>query len=234
MKSILLAATALFGITAMSAGAFAADEGGSYDWSGFYLGLNGGGIMDNSSVSTSASGTAAWTNTGKEETNSGDPGFTGGGLMGYNWQLNHAVLGIETDLNFGGMSGDGSTAFGSTAPITGTSVNYETTWYGTLRGRAGYAFDNVLLYGTVGLAYGDFNTESYIGQKKVASSDWVGIGWTAGAGVEYGIENWSLGVEYLYVDLGSQSYSATEANYKVEDNVDNRFSVVRVTLKYSF
>lgn len=234
MKSKRLAATALFAATAMATAAQAADTG-SYDWSGFYAGINAGMLGDNTDVSTGANGSAAWTDSGDDRTSDSTIGFTGGGILGYSWQVDQIVLGIETDLNYGGLSGTGSTSFSDpSAPYRSTDVDYDSSWYGTLRGRMGYAADNLLIYGTAGLAYGGFDTKSYLDGERDASSDWVGIGWTAGAGVEYGIDKWSLGLEYLYVDLGSQSYSITDADYKLKNEVDYQFSVARATLKYRF
>ena len=192
-------------------------------------------MLDNSNASIDASGSAAWTKTDKQSQSTQDLGFTGGGILGYNWQIDHMVLGVETDLNYGGLSGSRYATFSDpSAPIGSTKISYDSNWYGTLRGRAGYAADNLLFYGTAGLAYGGFDTKDYEAGSKVGSSDFLGIGWTAGAGIEYGIDKWSLGLEYLYVDLGSQSYSSSGPDYKVKNDIDYQFSVVRATAKYNF
>lgn len=234
MKSIFQATAVMLAISAMATGAEAADTG-SYDWSGFYAGINAGMMIDNSNVSTGASGTAAWTDSGNSTSNDGGVGFTGGGMLGYNWQIDSLVLGIETDLNYGALSGSGKTTFSDpAAPYDTSKIKYDSTWFGTLRGRAGYAADNLLFYGTAGLAYGGFDTDHYLDADNTASSNSVGIGWTAGGGIEYGIDKWSLGLEYLYVDLGSQSYTESDVDYKLKNEVEYRFSVVRATAKYNF
>jgi outer membrane immunogenic protein len=234
MKSVLLAGSALLVVSAMATGASASDTGG-YDWSGFYAGINAGMLIDNSNVNTGAKGSAAWTDSGKSSSSSDDLGFTGGGMLGYNWQIDHMVLGIETDINYGGLSGSGQTIFSdAAAPYDSMKITYDSNWFGTLRGRAGYAADNLLFYGTAGLAYGGFDTKTYIDGAKNGSSNVFGVGWTAGAGVEYGIDKWSLGLEYLYVDLGSQGYSMSDADFKLKNEVDYQFSVVRATAKYRF
>src|SRR5208283_3726253 len=75
-------------------------------------------------------------------------------------------------------------------------------WFGTLRGRAGYAMNNVLLYGTLGIAYGGGKIQS--GAFEETNTH---FGWTAGGGIEVGLtRNWSVKAEYLYVDLSDQRY----------------------------
>src|SRR5690242_7983468 len=99
-----------------------------YNWAGAYAGLNLG---------------YEW---GKV-TNSGiDPsGIAGGGQIGYNWQTGQFVFGVETDLQVSG------------ADDTFAPYKFSNPWFGTLRGRAGFAIDNVLLYATAGLAYGELS-----------------------------------------------------------------------------
>lgn len=237
MKSILLAGTALLAVSALATGAQAADPTPAYDWSGFYAGVNAGAAFNNSNVNNDVSGSAGWIKNSSSDNDSQDASFTGGGMLGYNWQIDRVVLGIETDINYGGFDESYKTTYpgfsgGNTTGIT-NSFSYQADWFGTLRGRLGYAMDNVLLYGTGGLAYGNLDTKFQFGGSK-GSSDWTAFGWTAGGGVEYGIDKWSLGLEYLYVDLGSSSDQMNGVNYKLDNSVDYRFSVVRATAKYNF
>ena len=82
------------------------------------------------------------------------------------------------------------------------AFQFSNPWFGTLRGRAGIAFNAVLLYVTAGLAYG----ESQLNRFRFSQSE-IGVGWAGGAGIEVGIgENWSARAEYLYYDLGNHSY----------------------------
>lgn len=115
-------------------------------------------------------------------------GFVGGLQAGYNYQfLNNVVIGVETDFDFAGISGG----------------PYSLDYFGTVRGRLGYAFDRVLLYGTVGFAYGQGSVEGF-GLSSTASQ----TGWTIGAGAEVGFDrNWSARLEYLYVDLGTSTFA---------------------------
>jgi len=147
-----------------------------YNWTGFYAGLNLG---------------YEW---GKVTSSSIDPsGIAGGGQIGYNWQVGQFVLGAETDIQ------------ASAADDTFAPYKFSNPWFGTLRGRAGFAINNVLLYGTAGLAYGDLKAEfGGLDESKTL------VGWTGGLGMEVGFTpGWSAKVEYLYMDLGSRAYTLT-------------------------
>ncbi|MCK0196696.1 outer membrane beta-barrel protein [Ancylobacter sp. 6x-1] len=114
-----------------------------------------------------------------------------GGQLGFNWQgASPIVLGFETDLQYSAME----------------SGPYSLDYFGTARLRAGYAINQLLIYGTGGLAYGG-------GEYKLGglSSDKSHIGWALGAGAEYAInQNWSVKGEYLRIDLSSETYSSVE------------------------
>lgn len=166
-----------------------------YNWNGFYAGLNIG---------------YEW---GKV-TNSGfNPGgVAGGGQLGYNWQIGQFVLGGETDVQ------------ASAADDTFAPYKFSNPWFGTLRGRAGFAINNVLLFATAGLAYGDLKAE--LGNLEESKTL---VGWTGGVGMEVGFTpSWSAKVEYLYMDLGSRTYTIT--------GVDNGLhaSFLRLGLNYHF
>lgn len=149
---------------------------GLYNWSGPYAGLNIG---------------YEW---GKVTNTVGEPsGLTGGGQVGYNWQSGQFVFGAETDIQFSG------------ADDTFAPWKFSNPWFGTLRGRGGVAFNNVLLYATLGLAYGELKGE-FLGLSETKTE----IGWAGGVGAEYGFTpNWSARVEYLYMDLASRPFSIT-------------------------
>ena len=190
MKKILLTTTALiaFGI----APAAAADLGARpytkapaaiaiNNWGGFYLGAMGGYAQENSSGIGTLSG-----------------GFAGG-TAGYNWQMGNLVLGIEAD----GAWADIGTTLGT--PATG-SLDYTIRATGTVRGRIGYAFDSVLLYGTGGYAWSDNRLTATAGALSVSDSQFHS-GWAVGAGVEVMFApKWSVKAEYLYKSLESATY----------------------------
>jgi outer membrane immunogenic protein len=144
------------------------------NWTGFYLGAMGGYAQENSDGLGSLSG-----------------GFAGG-TAGYNWQMGNVVLGIEADAAWADV---GATFFPLEARIRAM---------GTVRGRVGYAFDQVLIYGTGGYAWADNRfTFAAFSDSKVHS------GWTVGAGVEVMFApKWSVKAEYLYRSFESQNYFA--------------------------
>ena len=148
-----------------------------FSWTGFYIGINGGGGW----------GRSQWDGVDKFNISGGLIGAT----IGYNWQINQFVLGAEGDIDWSGIGG--STTF-ACAPGC-TTRNH---WLSTVRGRLGYAFDRVLPYVTAGLAVGDIAaTVPGFPAGSVTSA-----GWTVGAGLEYGlVSNVSIKAEYLYVNL---------------------------------
>ena len=80
-----------------------------------------------------------------------DGGFVGGGQIGYNYQFNQFVIGLETDIQYADLGNGRSLTFGQ--GFAGNNNNGN--WFGTVRARAGFAFDRALVYATGGLAYGD-------------------------------------------------------------------------------
>ena len=120
-------------------------------------------------------------------------GILGGGQLGYNWQSGQFVFGAETDLQ------------GTGADDTFAGYKFSNPWFGTVRGRAGYAFNNILLYGTLGLAYGDLR-----GDLGGAVETHTMAGWTGGIGAEVGLAPaWSVKGEYLYMDLADRGFGIT-------------------------
>jgi outer membrane immunogenic protein len=157
-----------------------------YNWSGVYAGVNLG--YEWGSVSNS---------------NVNPNGLAGGAQIGYNWQYGQFVFGGETDVQVSG------------ADDTFAPWKFSNPWFGTLRGRAGYAINNILVYGTLGLAYGELKAESFgLDEAKTET------GWAGGLGMEVGLApNWSAKVEYLYMDLSSRAYSLTGTNNGLQSNM---------------
>ena len=181
-----------------------------YNWTGFYLGINGG----------YAWGSSRWNSFGA---NADPSGGMIGGTAGYNWQAAGSpwVFGLEGDIDWTNIKD--STACGA--------LNCQTrnNWFGTVRGRVGYAFDRFLPYFTGGLAVGDVeaNRTGFAGSKD------TNAGWTVGVGIEGVIAgNWTAKLEYLYADLGDTTCSAVACG--VATNVDLTVNVVRAGLNYRF
>lgn len=245
-KSIFAIVAAL-GLSATASQAADVVPGSSaYDWSGFYFGLNAGVALNNSEVNIDMEDLDLFDQSLTGE----DAVFTSGASIGYNWQIDSFVFGVEADINYIGFSGDNREDYNDISAVQFATrrVSFDSEWFGTLRGRLGYAADNFLIYGTGGLAYGHAEAESdfryYYNNAEMGrwsnSADDVNWGWTVGAGVEYGIDKWSLGVEYLYVDLGSSDWDAgyqgtlyfSSTNSEVSN--DYQFSLVRATAKLRF
>jgi outer membrane immunogenic protein len=168
----------------------------AFSWAGPYLGGNLG------------------YNWGTVDNNPTKPsGFLGGVQGGYNWQNGGPfVFGVEGDLQANG------------ADDTFAPWKFSNPWFGTLRGRAGYAFNNILLYGTGGLAFGSLRAETF-GLTETHTS----AGWTAGVGAEFGLaQNWSAKIEYLYVDLSDSRFNLTGMSNGYQ------FGLVRAGVNYHF
>ena len=122
-------------------------------------------------------------------------GVAGGFQGGYNWQFGQFVTGWESDFQL------------SSASDTFANYKFSNPWFGTMRGRGGFALNNILFYGTLGLAYGRGHVDVVSN-----SESHFHVGWTAGAGVEMGLTpNWSVKAEYLFIDLASETYALTGA-----------------------
>lgn len=230
-----------------------------YNWSGFYAGVNAGVGFGRASTQTdtvfSPTGYFATTSVpaisaaGNQSANKA--GFTGGLQLGYNWQTNNTVFGIEGDFGYMGLrASQSATALYPCCAPTGFTVSStaKTDWLMTLRPRVGFTSNNWLMYVTGGLAIGqvkgDFNfTDTFAAATESASVSKTKVGWALGAGVEYGMAGpWSLKLEYLHVDLGSVSGTSTNLatgatlwpasvfthSVKVTDDI------VRVGLNYKF
>lgn len=169
-----------------SAPAYAPSTISSYSWMGPYLGFNAG---------------YQW---GTVTNNPTRPsGFAGGVQGGYNWQNGQFVYGGETDLQVSG------------ADDTFAPWQFSNPWFGTLRGRAGVAMNNILLYGTGGMAYGGGRVDAF-----GLSESRTHLGWVAGIGMEVGFTpNWSAKAEYLFVDLGERGYNLTGNQNGFESNL---------------
>jgi outer membrane immunogenic protein len=182
-------------------------------WTGFYMGANAG----------YAGGTARTSATGIGSGSAGYDGLISGGQIGYNWQSGKIVFGVETDLQASGVEYT-ETSFGI---IARSRLDY----LGTVRGRIGVTFASIMPYVTAGIAYGQ-NTISASGFGTTIRDQQTHLGWTIGAGVEAQISSgWSVKGEYLYVDLGRETYfSAIAGGFQAEAD----FHTARIGLNYRF
>jgi outer membrane immunogenic protein len=223
MRRVLLTTISLFAFTAATA--VAADLPRSmpakapavyapvgYNWTGFYLGINGG----------YAWGRSRWSGYGSASDSSG---AMVGGTAGYNWQAPGSpwVFGLEGDIDWTNIKG----TFTNAACPTGCQT--QNNWLGTARGRVGYAWDRVMPYITGGLAVGDIQATQF----GVAGAHDTKVGWSAGGGVEAALTgNWTAKLEYLRVDLGGINCSAPSCS--LPTRVGFRADEVRAGLNYRF
>ncbi len=192
-----------------------------FTWTGFYVGLNVGGVWGTGNRSTTLydAGFPLLSTYYPDTLGTGASGWLAGGQGGYNWQSGAVVFGLETDVDWTGM--DKTYAFIS-APLTvyapGDFVNVNASaalkWLGTTRARIGIAVtpdSRLMVYGTGGLAYS--GGDGYLNVfDNVDGLYWHGtpsparVGWTIGAGAEYAFAgNVTLRGEYLFYDLGASN-----------------------------
>ena len=198
-----------------------------YDWTGFYIGVSGGGSFGQSTHIDQATGLG-------DTIGYNVKGGLVGGTLGYNWQVSRFVVGFEGDASWVGQYGSnvddglaGNPAF--------TSFTKE-TWVATARGRLGYAVNNLLFYGTGGYAAAgveagvkDSNTGALL-----ASATSTRSGWTAGGGLEWGFApNWSAKFEWLYMKFDSAAFNTLAAEGP-RSSVPFDDNVVRAGINYRF
>ena len=167
-----------------------------HNWTGFYVGINAG----------YGSGSSNWTDGPLGSTGSfPTSGFLAGGTAGANYQIGQYVFSIEGDGDWTNLRGSSGSTCGAIAAVVPPPVTCQTQseWLATVRGRVGYAFDRILLYGTAGAAFGNIQT----GLNPPSTFDsTIEAGWTVGAGLEVAFApNWTAKVEYLFVDLPNAS-----------------------------
>ena len=206
-------------------------------WTGFYAGINGGGSFG------ASENLRVRNNFDNTEADIGqffhDGGF-GGGQIGYNWSGfgwgNQVVLGVEADIQGSGMNSsfdrnDLNFGFAPALFHASQDINY----FGTVRGRLGYAFGSALIYATGGFAYANVDTTVNLGNGfNVLNSNKLETGWVAGGGVEYLFAPcWSAKVEYQFIDLSNQTVSGIATDGFVDRMpFDNTFHTVRAGINY--
>ena len=235
MRKFLLAATAAVTLAAPAQAADmsvkarpAAVVAAAYNWTGFYVGLVGGGGWADTRHTNNINGA-----------NSGTVGISGGllgGTYGYNAQFGSWVLGVEGDFSWSGIKGSfNDTGSGFCVGV----VQCETSlrWFGTNRARLGYAADRLFIYGTAGVAYGNvsgFLTNVTPPPTFVAGNN-TRAAFVYGAGVEWGFAPaWSVKAEYLRTDLGDQATYGTTALPLLERVSLKNLDIVRVGVNYRF
>jgi outer membrane immunogenic protein len=180
-----------------------------FSWTGFYIGGNIGYGTATGTVNIS-------TLSGSEDLN----GVLGGGQIGYNWQVNNWVLGIELD---GQGTDQHATSGGTIGPVTVTETD-SIPWFMTARARVGYAFAPMwMVYATAGGALVDFKSQITATGLGTATWEISRGGWAAGVGIEGALNrNWSWKAEYLHLDTGTFSttvFGIAPASVRLTDDI---------------
>jgi outer membrane immunogenic protein len=254
---------------AMVAGAAAADlppytkapPPAVYSWTGFYVGGTAGAAWGSFDPTTSIafipqppgyfdpSSVPVVNTVGLQSIN--PTGFTGGVEAGYNWQVSNVIFGVETDLEYLGLTGTarGSGLYPCCAP-TGFTINSSarTDWLWTFRPRLGIASGSWLYYVTGGVAVTSLNgnftfSDNANNAMETGSISSTKAGYTVGGGIEAALwGNWSVKAEYLYVDFGtvstiSSNFTSTLGAFPAAQfthSIDLKANIARVGLNYKF
>jgi len=238
-----------------------------FNWSGWYAGVNGGygwghddpgAIIDPAGVPMLPDDTASTGLSAIVLDRTNPKGGLFGGQFGYNFQSDRAVFGFEADIDWSGLKGtsSASVAFpvslgGDDGSFLGTaSLESRLDWFGTVRGRLGYAFDRFLPYVTGGLAYGEIKrtlavsgttfdtgtaTPIPLGQTSAAAStSSVHVGWALGAGADFAVtDHVVLRAEYLHLNLDGNGSGPSIAFGSLPDH-GMSVDLVRAAASYKF
>lgn len=190
-----------------------------YDWSGIYVGGNGGGGWSDTTFDFKAAGVLL----GAHPT-----GALAGGQVGFNVQRGSWVFGAEYDGDWSGLRDHG------VAPV---AVDVVTKLHDlqTLTGRLGYAYNNVLVYAKGGWATGEISVNFATGGVPVSEASKRLNGGTVGGGIEYGLtRNIILGVEYDYAHLDGRSFTAPPVVPFSETSLNVQSVVGRISYKFDW
>ena len=208
------------------------------NWSGFYIGLNVGGQFGHSETND----LDEWNITAHHHFGYDESGVIAGGQVGYNFQWNWLVLGIEADGGYMNLDGRGVEPGSPDGDSRGET---DSDFFTTIRGRLGLAFGHWLFYGTGGGIGVNYETR-FIDDCAVAPCggglidarktefDW---GWTGGGGIEYMLGcHWSIRAEYLYFALDNQDFSAVPVGGPPAFHFtgETEGNIIRAALNYKF
>ena len=248
MRRLFQTTSAVVALLALSIVANAADVGARppvyapppvyvappFSWTGFYIGVNLGGAWDQRNVTDSLFGLSL--------SNGNDKGaFIGGGQLGFNYQFGNFVLGVEGDID--GVANTNSPGNGVVGPPFGTILVTSTNkWIATLAGRFGVTNDTWLFYGKAGGGWVGYDnltiTNTVTGASITLSNNNTNSGWLVGAGIEWALApNWSVKIEYDYLGLNSQTFTAPAGGFLAGDTFTTskpNVQMVKVGANYLF
>lgn len=212
------------------------------NWTGFYFGLNVGGQWGHSEDLDEDGFQAPQ----PHEWGYDESGVVAGGQVGYNFQWNWLVLGVEADAGYMNLEGRGVSDFDRSFEASDTHGSTDSDFFTTIRGRLGLAWGHWLFYGTGGGIGVNLHTKVVddcnifpCGNDLIdAGKTEFNWGWTGGGGIEYMIAcHWTIRGEYLRYQLDDQSFDAVSArgfgpfHFKAIGTEGNIF---RAALNYKF
>jgi outer membrane immunogenic protein len=201
-----------------------------YDWSGFYIGVNGGWGSSRKCWDLTTTAGALIAPLGCHDATGG----VAGGQIGYRWQSSAWVFGLEAQGDWADLRGSNV----GLAPFPAFTNRSRIDAFGLFTGQVGYAWNNALLYVKGGAAVtGDrFDIRTTVGNVPVATTgDQARWGGTVGAGVEFGFApNWSAGVEYDHLFMGTKTTTFTDTTGAVftTDRIRQDVDLVTVRVNY--
>jgi outer membrane immunogenic protein len=204
-----------------------------FSWTGFYVGVNariGGDKVDYSLLSPLTVPPAS------ANVNNTSFGGLAGGQIGYNWQTSNWVWGVEADIQWTNIGSKLNASASNVLGVPNASLNASTemSYFGTVRGRLGYAWDRTLLYATGGYAYGSEDTRLVTTPALVNFSRSHSLnGWTVGGGLEWSpLNNISLKTEYLFTQFDRSNVFADPALFTIDNKVTSH--MLRFGVNYRF
>jgi outer membrane immunogenic protein len=200
----------------------------AYNWTGFYIGVHGGGVWGDkdwevTAINGAGVGFAAVGDTGSHDLD----GWLAGGQVGFNVQAGQWVFGVEAQWSWTDANG----SFTCAAAIT---CKTELNWLGTVAGRIGVAWDRVLLYVKGGWAFVDEDYKVTVAQVSFSEGH-TRSGWMVGGGLEFAFAgNWSGKIEYNYMDFGNKSVTFGTTPDTGTVDIDQVLHVVKAGINYRF
>jgi outer membrane immunogenic protein len=176
-----------------------------YNWTGLYVGGHVG---------------AGWSD--------GGSGFLGGGQVGYNYQINQWVLGVEADISGTTIRNSVSATVVGPGAVLTSGGNAGLDWVSTFAPRVGWASDGWLFYGKVGGAWAHASATANFAMNGFGagsiSVDQTVSGWVLGIGAEYALPyNWTAKVEYNMMNFGSNSAFSNDSFHVIKGGINYRF-----------
>ncbi|MGO8912672.1 MAG: outer membrane protein [Bradyrhizobium sp.] len=200
----------------------------AYDWSGFYVGVNGGGAT--SSIDWNADPFTGFP--GGDEGSHNATGGTVGGQIGYRWQMSSVVFGVEAQGNWADFTGSNLSA-----QFAGQTNQTKIDAFGLFTGQIGYAWDRALFYVKGGAAVTDnkYTATStlppLVGIDTTSETRW---GATVGVGFEYAVvPNWSIGFEYDHLFMGNNDVNSA-TGFLIADHIKEDVDLFTARVNYRF